>query len=736
MPIDYSEIVNEKIAALAAIDSPVSGQIVAVYWPDPVGVRYYVPMRYQEINDFGYNNINTILEPARIYEKLSPNHTGSDWRLELKHTGGVDDDSVSIELGDLDHEIRNIYYTFGADCLVKVFRWIPQVELLLTEWWGFLDAPSALEPDITTFTASIGARSRRSLFPHRLRGAPGCQAAGFGARFATQAEIDECGCPYNDHIAGSIGMEGFTDCPQLELSDCVERLGTDRFWLGSNLTKDGRAVTFSGAFLSANSQVKGNNTRSNQPFAVMLGGRFTAYEIGVLDMIADTNTAHPERAARRVLSDFSEGPVVGITDVYIDDKYVQPQNFQLRLGEQGQPYSGFVGNVNNYSHLAHASMATFGNDPSAPAESIKIKATFPGGYKLQRIYSDAETFTLGSTNIRAWALYCALTNKLWGVGDAHGLYEIGDLIGIADEDQENLSFTDRHGVARSCKRSTFAHYFNQPQPEDEVIRQICLWGGYSPRIQFDGKYRLIRLDKRPDLEAAPEFFAYPHDGQEANICAVGRNDLRTSLRLEPPTNPRDLAYQLNVSFCDETINYKQRTITIEDRNAQTDQGRKLGEYRFRQGGKQYFALGITNEAEVIYHAEQILACGEFFSGGLRCNQPISFNVWWKTDLLAKLHEYQIIKINSWNPDRERFDLPTKDDGTQRFNYYIILKKLRLRNNQVKLICQAYDETFFDRESVVEDPPSVVIPDAPYPYSYTLTTPVVTGDEARFMFERV
>jgi hypothetical protein len=734
--IDYSEEVNQKLQALAQIHGAISGQVVAVHWPSPVGTHFYLPMRYDLLNEGGYNKITSFLDPAKIYERLAPNHTGSDWRLELKHTGGIDDDSVAIELGDTDFLVRNIYYTFGADCLVEVYRWLPEVELLLGEWWGFLDAPSSMEPDITTFTASIGVRSRRSQFPHRLRGAPGCQAAGFGGRFATQDEVNECGCPHNQHLDGAIGVDGFTDCPQLQLSDCTTRLGTDAFWLGSSLTKDGRAVVFAGAYLSATSQVKGNNTRSNQPFALMLGGRFTAYEMGVLDMIADVNTAHPERAARRVLSDFSEGPIEGIGDVYIDDKYVQPQHFQLRLGEQGQAPSGFVGNVNNYSLLAHASMATFGNDPSAPAESIKIRGTFSGGYKRQRIYSAPGVFTLGSTNVRAWNLRTALTNKVWGVGDAHGLYVDQDWIDLATTDQENLSFTDRHGVARTCKRSTFAHYFNQPQPEDEVIRQIALWGGYAPRIQFGGKYRIGRLDKRPDLESVPQFYAYPHDGIEANIAAVSGSDLRTSLRLESPVNPRDLTYQMNVSFCDESINFKQRTITIEDRNAQTDQGRKLGEYRFRQGSKQYFALGITNEAEVLYHAEQILACGEFFSGGLRCNQPISFNVWWKTDLLMKLHEYKIIQVNSWNPLHGRFDLPAKNDGDQRFYYYIILKRIRLRNNQVKLICQAYDETFFDREEPSGTPPTSTIPDAVYPFSYGGGSTVTTGDEIQLSFVKL
>jgi hypothetical protein len=737
MGFDYSSQVNAKLAALAAIDSPVSGQVVAIHWAAPVGVRYYVPADYRLMPEQGFNKISDILDPAKIYVKLAPNNQSSDWRLELKNTGGLSDDSISIELGDIDQEITNIYYTFGADCLVEVFRWIPQVELLVNEWWGFLDAPSSIEPEKITFNASIGVRSSRSQFPHRLRGAPGCQAAGFGGRFATQDEVNECGCPYNNHLSGSIGISGFTDCPQLEVSDCTARLGTDQYWLGTELTADGRTAVFAGAYLSANSQVKGNSTRSNQPFAVHLGGNFTAYEMGVLDMIADTNTKHPEAAARRVLADFSEGPIQGISDVYIDGKFVQPQHFQLRLGEQGQPPSGFVGNVNNYSLLAHASMATFGNDPSATADSIRIRGTFSGGYSKQRIYSAPNVFSLGSTNIRAWNLRTVLTQKLWGAGDAHGLYVDQDWIDLAATDQENLSFTDRHGESRNCKRSSFAHYFNQPQPEDEVIKQICLWGGYTPRIQFDGKYRITRLDKKPDLNTVPELFAYPHDGGiEANICAVSGSDLRTSLRLEQPVNPRDLTYQVNVSFCDESIAYKQRTITIEDRNAQTNQGRNLGEYRFRQGSKQYFALGITNEAEVIYHAEQILFCGEFFSGGLRCNQPISFNVWWKTDLLLKLHEFQVIKVDSFNQQKGRPFLPTKLDGMQRFDYYIILKKIRLRNNQVKLICQAYDETFFDRENVTITPPVTVVGDTPYPYPYEPANPIVIGGEIQFGFQQV
>lgn len=726
MPIDYSPEINEKLNALAAIDNPRSGQVVAIFWPSPVGIRYYVPMRYDQRQ--GYNTIVNILDPVKIYEKLAPNRGGSEWYLSIPHTGGIGDDTLSFEFGDVDHEMRNLYYTFGPDCLVKVYRWVPQVELLIEQWWGFLDAPSSITPDVFTISASLGVRSQRSVFPHRLRGAPGCQAAGFGGLFDTQEAVDESGCPYNDHLGGSIGNPGFTDCPQLQLSDCTARLDTDRFWLGSNLTKDGSAVVFAGAYLSANSQVRGNNTRSNAPFAVMLGGRFTAYEMGILDMVADVNTEHPERAARRVLADFSEGPIEGIGDLYIDDKYVQAQHLHLRLGAQGQAPSGFVTNASNFSLLAHASMATFGNDPSNPPDSVRVRGTFTGGYKRHRIYSAPGVYTLGSTNVRAWNLRTVLTNKLWGVGDAHSLYEDQDWIDLAASDNENIQFTDAKGVVRVCKRSTFSHYFNQPQPEDEVIRQICLWGGYTPRIQFGSKYRIFRLDKPQDLENAPEFRDYRRDGLEPNICSPSMTDWRTSLRLEPPKHPRDLTYQLNVSFCDASINYKQRTLTIADRNYQTEQGRKLGEYRFRQNSKSYFALGITEEAEVIYHAEQILANGEFFSGGLRTNQPISFNVWWKTDQTLKLHEYKVIKVYST-------ELPVKDDGSQRFTYYIILQRHELPNQQVRLVCQAYDETFFEREEISATPPDDPDPFIPFPFDFRIGDFVLATDGVRLKFER-
>ena len=102
----------------------------------------------------------------------------------------------------------------------------------------------------------------------------------------------------------------------------------------------------------------------------------------------------------------------------------------------------------------------------------------------------------------------------------------------------------------------------------------------------------------------------------------------------------------------------------------------------------------------------------------------------------KLHEYEVIWVDSWNPNRGRFDLPTKTDGTQRFRYYIILKRIRLRNNQVRLICQAYDETFFDREAVTLTPPTSSIPDPIYPFSYGGGTPVVTGDEIQLSFVKL
>ncbi|HYE74218.1 MAG TPA: hypothetical protein VEF04_12850 [Blastocatellia bacterium] len=725
---NYSTQIEEKLAALTAIKSPYSGQLLAIYWPAPLGVQYYMPMRYDRRQ--GYNKIADLLDPNRFQQRLAPNRTGADWLINLAHTGGLGDDTINFELGDVDKVVRNTYFNYGPDCRVRVYRWVPEVELLIEQWWGLLNAPGEITPDIFRGSAALGNRSVNSNFPKRLRGAPGCQAI-FGGLLDSQEEINEGGCPYNLHIGGLIGQINpstglpFTFCPRLTRAQSIERLATDRFFL-SGVSTTAESVLYGSFGLAAGSKIKGNETRSSQPFAVMLGGRFIAYDVGIMEMIADRNPDHPERAARRVLSDFSEGPIGGIGDIYIDDKLVQPQHKQIRLGELGQDGTGFAPGTQNYSLLAHGSMATFGNNPDTPAEQVKVRVEFTSGYRNTRIYSAPGVFTKNSTTIRAWNVREMITNKIWGEGYAHGTLEDQDWIDLAASDQDYLQFTDAQGQVRNCTRSTFTHYFNQAQPFDEALRQACMWGGYSPLVQFNGKWRIFRLDKRPNLSNVPVFRDYARDGEKPNIAARDLNSGVTSLVLAQPRHPRDLTYQLNVSFCDEQTSFKQRTITIADLNYQTDQGRKLEEFRFNQKADPVFAIGITNEAEAIYHAEHILQCGPFFRGGLRTNQPIRFNTWWQWDQIYKLHEYKIIKVYST-------ELPTKADGSQRFQYYIILERHELPNQQVQILAQAYDETFFDRESITTPPEPPPPPDPPYPYSPGFTDPIIGDDYIRFGF---
>jgi hypothetical protein len=567
----------------------------------------------------------------------------------------------------------------------------------------------------------------------RIRGAPGCQAI-FGGLLSSQEEIDEGRCPYNRQLPGGTtglldGGQPFASCPQLEKSDCAARLGDALNWVGSDIGQDGNAVAISGGSVTSG-RVRGNETGSEQPFGILLGKRFVNYELPAMAIIADVNTSHPDRAARRVLAELSEGPIDGAINFYVDNKPVQYQQTNVRLGHPRQAPSPFTPDVNNYSWLAHAVVTTFGNDPNAPPESVKTRCEFTGGFNYSRVYSGPTTWTRASSDTRAWNLYAILTDKLWGRGEAHGEFDPQNFIDLAARDAEWVEFTDARGKVRQCQRSRFTHYYQGSRPSAIVLRELCLWGGYLPPQMIEGKYRVFTLDKEPDLAAVPVFFDERLEGQRPNILAEDRESYKTSVRVVNERHPRDLVYSLVVSFFDEQYNFKKRTITVADRHAQTAEGRKLGEFKFRRKAAQYEAVGVITEAEAVYRAEQILYEGEFGSGGLR--NPYGVR------LLVGFHEVEERRLYRGRVIRVLSDALPKLAGAQKHEYFRILTIREREDLQAEIVAQVYDHTFHARETVLPSPPvgggSTVnpysIPGA-IPNPFTIVNPVAGDDEIAF-----
>ena len=192
----------EKLVALRAIDGKEVVELVKVSWPAPEGVVYYVSTR----DDYLLRSIPidlALLElrlPGRTFQEILNDTNIADDRVSLKLWDGDERDAAGalIRTG----HISDLAATHGAGQRVEIFYWFPQVELLLSMWFGHLQpmTQGGIEwfqcEAATGFMSSMLPLPRRAFFNS-------CQAM-FGGWLQTQQEIDEGDCPYNRHLGGAV----------------------------------------------------------------------------------------------------------------------------------------------------------------------------------------------------------------------------------------------------------------------------------------------------------------------------------------------------------------------------------------------------------------------------------------------------------------------------------------------------------------------------------------------------
>jgi hypothetical protein len=188
---------REKIELLqqaqrAEGEAPRVAELLLLKWPDPDGPIYY-----------GTRIAADLLDTPALLDQLDGPielRLTTGLFLEVDHDAGIADDSISLEFWDGDGEITRLALTHGAGIRAEVFYYFPETDLLLSEWFGHLQPPTAITFD--RVTASVESGFRSSNLPLPARGFfTGCQAV-FGGLLETQAEIDEGDCPYNLQLAG------------------------------------------------------------------------------------------------------------------------------------------------------------------------------------------------------------------------------------------------------------------------------------------------------------------------------------------------------------------------------------------------------------------------------------------------------------------------------------------------------------------------------------------------------
>lgn len=155
---------------------------------------------------------------------------------------------MPIELSNGDGAVENLYLTHGWGVPVEVFYYFPQVDLLVSRWFGYLDPVTSAANPIFKATASSGFRSGRlelpnaAFYPHCVADFP----PEYPELFPTTGSIIGNDCPYDAHLGGSHGIGGFTACDRTSDS-CKARFGniTNLPYLGFDAIQinDGSAVS-------------------------------------------------------------------------------------------------------------------------------------------------------------------------------------------------------------------------------------------------------------------------------------------------------------------------------------------------------------------------------------------------------------------------------------------------------------------------------------------------------------
>jgi uncharacterized protein DUF4214 len=181
----------EKLEALREIAGKEVVELVKVSWPAPDGEVYYVstldPYLFRDIPIDG--GLLELRLPGRTFQDILNDAT-------------IGDDRVPLKLWDADGAISDLAATHGSGQRVEIFYWFPQVELLLSQWFGHLQPMEDGGQEWYECTAEGGFMSSMLPLPRRAF-FNSCQAV-FGGLLDTQEEIDESDCPYNRHLtAGS-----------------------------------------------------------------------------------------------------------------------------------------------------------------------------------------------------------------------------------------------------------------------------------------------------------------------------------------------------------------------------------------------------------------------------------------------------------------------------------------------------------------------------------------------------
>jgi hypothetical protein len=679
-------------AARAGGDSVQVVELVSATYPQPDGLVYYASTFADDV----FPSLRDKLAGARVEPRLP----GGQF-LDVTRDSGISDDSVSLDLWDKDHAISDLFETHGEGIRIEVFFYFPQVDLLLSMWFGHLRPPEDADEERFPAKAENGFMSVLLPMPRRAFFQT-CQAV-FGGLLSTQAEIDEHDCPYNRHQPG--GLVGnldpatglpFTGCPRRTRQDCIDRLGDALSWLAFDTGIASYPVGSKGVIATS----RGNETKLKRPLRV-LAGRRTVKDLDLLAYVVETgNPSHPERGSIKLLYAVAEGRLRSLTSPKANNALIQRQHFSVRLGTKRQSSTGFTVNANNYSSTALLNCVLQGDFRTVDPAGIPVEISAEGDDTVRVYASDDPTdFTEEYSSDRAWWLCHAYRHKRWGLGADVRRFVMRDFIDLSAWFAENISYKDPDGVTYTGPRSTFNAELIDRTAQQQV-NDICLAGRCTVPFPYEGRLRVFPLKKlSPDELAAAQVFTDYDSGFERNIVRdeqASKSSLTRSM-----ISDRDLPNSIKVTFDDAAKNFEETPLNFDSPEHQLLAGRAFGDTGRRAVEKTYGLLGVTGVGEASRLGILLRDLGEFDEGGLENNLRIKFQTFFTQSL--GLYKSKVIRVLSRS-------LINRRTGVQKFEYFRVRSVHQLPNLLVEVSAQAYPVEYYAK---TEDPapgvPGEIIP---------------------------
>jgi hypothetical protein len=749
-----------KVAALAALDSPLCVEIASVGWFGGQQWLHYSEapwdVHYPALAAYGLSGIQARFTPAK-------------WRAEFTRTSDLSDDTMDLEFNDLDWNITALWWGYGGEGVpVIITQYFPDVDLLIEIFDGYLRTPTEADGFTFPVECAAGFRSPNLTIPRRII-YTGCSAL-FGGLinpttaqpwFPTQAAINENDCPYSAHLgppqltdpkASGFGkLNGgvpFTDCPRQRPSDCTARLGDSKSYLGFDVIVGSEVV---GPFTRHPFMafIRANETALKIPLRVIYGTQ----RVQDLTLLAYESGSNPgENASNGFLTTLwviAEGPNVGCGPALSD-----PNNAEVD-GNPGpstpglpssiivneQPidcghvnWSGVFGIKRQAKALVHQAGLTAqqlnysgtsivnldygkGDFRNFVPDTIKASCRMVGNKGI-RVYAapvSATNYTRQYTTNRAWCLLDLLTNKRYGYGLDHSRFILSEWKALADWCDQAVPGIDELGNPISITRSTFNGVVDA-RTAQAVLGDFCMMGRFTPPFQDQGKLRVLpmREDEVPADFAnftGPVLADYDNDMlpsiRQNILWEGGRSTLTYSIK-----NDSELANEVKFTFNDANFDDTERPLIFQDLNAQLLAGRAAGDLSFRVVGKSYAGMGINSLSEAARIGTMLLYYGDNDSGGMKNNFTVKFRTWSVLAKLLGLHPWQVIRVLSQRVNRftESGTLEWSPYAPDAYQFFRITKMTRQSQLVLEIEAQVYAHSSLAQFAVLPAAPGADNPD--------------------------